>query len=86
MARIERKRFTTHLTESQCSSCYDLPGSHFEVPFQSGLDSFRADGFVKHRIEGPSTPEIAKLARPFADCSGPRSRTCRDCPGRRAVA
>jgi len=62
--------FTTHLTEAQCSSCYDLPGSRFEVPFQSGLDSFRADGFVKHRIEGPSTPEIAKPARVFAYCSG----------------
>jgi hypothetical protein len=53
MAGIERQMFTTHLTESRCPSCYDLPGSRFEVPFQSGRDSFRADGFVKRRVPPP---------------------------------
>lgn len=44
---------------------YDLPGSRFEVPLQLGVDGSRADGLMKHRIEGSSTPEIAKPARPF---------------------
>ena len=55
----------THLTESQSASGYDLPGSRFEVPLQLGVDGSRADGLMKHRIEGSSTPEIAKPARPF---------------------